>query len=231
MSKTTKRQKFIAEKVDFDRSYTVAEAVEVLNGLPPTKFKESLDVAINLGINTRRGDQMVRGSTTLPHSIGKVIRVAVFAQGALADAAKAAGADIVGNEDLVEEVKKGNLNFDVCIATPDCMRSVGPLGRILGPRGLMPNPRTGTVTADIETAVKSAKSGQVQFRADRGGIVHGSVGQVGQDPKEVEENVSALVADLKRARPATSKGTYLQKIILSTTMGPGIAIDAASVGV
>ncbi|MCE2436592.1 MAG: 50S ribosomal protein L1 [Pseudomonadales bacterium] len=230
MSKITNRQRKTADALDLSRTYSISEAVKALNTLPAAKFKESLDVAINLGINTKRGDQMVRGSTALPHSIGKLVRVAVFAQGDLANAAKEAGADVVGYEDLVEEVKAGRLDFDVCIAAPDCMRSVGKLGRILGPRGLMPNPRSGTVTAEVATAVKNAKSGQVQFRADRGGIIHGSVGHVGQDPQQVEENVAALLTDLKRARPATSKGTYVRKITLSSTMGPGIPIDTMSVG-
>ncbi len=231
MAKLSKRQKLIAEKVDPEKAYPVDEAVELLNELSKTKFKESIDVSINLGVDPRKSDQVVRGATTLPHGTGKDIRVAVFAQGENADKATAAGADLVGFDDLAESIKGGELNFDVLIATPDAMRVVGQLGKILGPRGLMPNPKTGTVTPDVETAVKNAKAGQVQFRTDRAGIVHGSLGQVGFDGQRIRENLAALLDDLRKAKPASAKGVYLLKITLSTTMGPGLAIDAASLEV
>jgi len=228
MAKLTKRMKAIAAKIDREKVYPIDEAVKLLNEVSATKFKESIDVAVNLGVDPRKSDQAVRGATTLPHGTGKVTRVAVFAQGANADKARAAGADIVGFEDLAEQIKGGQLNFDVVIATPDAMRVVGQLGKVLGPRGLMPNPKTGTVTPDVETAVRNAKSGQIQFRADKAGIVHGSVGKVGFGPKEIKENLEALMADLRKAKPASAKGIYLKKITLSTTMGPGVAIDQAS---
>ena len=230
MAKLSKRRRAASEKIDKTRCYSLEEAVQFLSELAKlTKFRESLEVAINLGIDPRRSDQIVRGATTLPHSIGKAIRVAVFAGGDQAKAAEEAGADIVGLEDLAEQVKKGNLDFDVVLATPDSMKVLGPLGRILGPRGLMPNAKTGTVTNAMAVAVKNAKSGQVQFRADRGGVIHGCIGQVGQDAQLVKENVSALLEDLRRARPPSSKGTYFKKITLSSTMGPGIMIEEASV--
>ena len=228
MSKMTKRMRAIAEKVDAEKAYPIDEAVTLLNELSKTKFKESFDVSINLGVDPRKSDQNVRGATTLPHGSGKAVRVAVFAQGENADKATAAGADKVGFEDLGEEIKGGNLDFDVVIATPDAMRIVGQLGKVLGPRGLMPNPKTGTVTQDVEEAVKNAKAGQVQFRTDKAGIIHGSVGQVGFEPSAIKENVEALLADLKKAKPASAKGVYLKKVTLSTTMGPGVAIDQAS---
>ena len=231
MAKLTKRQRQFAEKIDAEKVYAIDEAVAVLNELSTTKFKESFDISINLGVDPRKSDQVVRGATTLPHGTGKAIRVAVFAQGDNVEAAKAAGADKVGFEDLSEEIKAGTLDFDVLIATPDAMRLVGQLGKVLGPRGLMPNPKTGTVTPDVATAVKNAKAGQVQFRADKAGIVHGSVGQVGFEPAAVKENVEALLVDLKRAKPASAKGIYLQKVTLSTTMGPGVSIDQASLEV
>jgi large subunit ribosomal protein L1 len=196
--------------------------------LSTTKFKESFDVSINLGVDPRKSDQVVRGATTLPHGTGKTVRVAVFAQGDNADKATAAGADLVGFEDLAEQVKAGKMDFDVVIATPDAMRIVGQLGKVLGPRGLMPNPKTGTVTPDVETAVKNAKAGQVQFRTDKAGIVHGSVGQVGFGVDAIKQNLEALMSDLKKAKPASAKGIYLKKITLSTTMGPGVSIDQAS---
>lgn len=231
MTKLSKRQREIAEKIDRNRAYSVEEAVTLLGSLPQPKFKQSLDVSVNLGVDPRKSDQVVRGATTLPHGTGKTVRVAVFAQGDNADKAKAAGADIVGFEDLAEQVKAGNLDFDVAIATPDAMRIVGQLGRILGPRGLMPNPRTGTVTPDVETAVRNAKAGQVQFRTDRAGIIHGAVGQVGFEPEKIKDNVEALISDLRKAKPSTSKGVYLKKVTLSTTMGPGLAIDPASLAI
>ena len=231
MAKTSKRMRAINEKVDRNKVYPIEEAVALLNDLGKAGFAESIDVAVNLAVDPRKSEQSVRGATTLPHGSGKAVRVAVFTQGDNADKALAAGADVVGLEDLAERVNGGELDFDVVIASPDAMRVVGALGRVLGPRGLMPNPKTGTVTADVETAVKNAKSGQVQFRADRGGTVHGRVGTVGFEPHEVRENLEALLQDLRRARPASSKGHYLKKITLSTTMGPGIRIDESSLGV
>ena len=228
MAKTSKRMRALAEKIDRDKAYSVEEAATLLAEISKTRFAESVDVAVNLGIDPRKSDQTVRGATTLPHGAGKEVRVAVFAQGENAEKAAAAGADEVGLEDLAERVKGGELDFDVVIASPDAMRVVGPLGRMLGPRGLMPNPKTGTVTADVETAVKNAKAGQVQFRADRGGVVHGSVGTVAFEPHQIKENLEALVADLKKARPPSAKGQYLKKITLSTTMGPGVQIDESS---
>jgi len=221
----------IADKVVPGRAYGVDEAVALLNELSRTKFKESIDVAVNLGVDPRKSDQAVRGATTLPHGTGKTTRVAVFAQGDNAEKARAAGADIIGFEDLAERIKGGELDFDVVIATPDAMRLVGQLGKVLGPRGLMPNPKTGTVTPDVATAVRNAKSGQVQFRADKAGIIHGSVGKVGFGSKEIKENLEALINDLKKAKPASAKGVYLKKITLSTTMGPGLAIDQDSLEV
>ncbi|MXW53269.1 MAG: 50S ribosomal protein L1 [Gammaproteobacteria bacterium] len=229
MGKLSKRQKAVQEKIDPSHHYDVQEAVKILSELAQrTKFKESLDIAVNLGIDTKKQDQMVRGSTTLPHGVGKDIKVAVFASGDEAEAAQQAGADVVGLEDLAESVKAGNYDFDVVLATPQSMRVLGPLGRILGPRGLMPNPKSGTVTNDMATAVKNAKSGQVQFRADRGGVIHGCVGQVGQSGEQVKENIAALLDDLRKAKPASAKGTYLKKVTLSTTMGPGVAIEQTS---
>ncbi len=228
--KLTKRQRAINEKVTPGKFYTVEEAVELLNELSTVKFKESFDVAINLGIDPRKSDQNVRGASVLPNGTGKTVRVAVFAQGENADAAKEAGADLVGFEDLAESVQAGNLDFDVVIATPDAMRVVGRLGTILGPRGLMPNPRVGTVTPDVATAVANAKGGQVRYRNDKGGIVHTIVGQVGFDASAVKENLVSLIGDLQRLKPASSRGVYLKKVTLSTTMGPGLAIDIASLG-
>ncbi|MDG2276875.1 MAG: 50S ribosomal protein L1 [Pseudomonadales bacterium] len=231
MAKLTKRQRLFAEKLEAEKAYAIDEAVTILNDLSKTKFTESFDVSINLGVDPRKSDQVVRGATTLPHGSGKSVRVAVFAQGDNADAATAAGADKVGFEDLGDEIKGGNLDFDVVIATPDAMRIVGQLGKVLGPRGLMPNPKTGTVTQDVVTAVQNAKAGQVQFRTDKAGIVHGSVGQVGFDPNAIKENLEALLNDLKKAKPAAAKGIYLKKVTLSTTMGPGVSIDQASLEV
>jgi len=229
MAKMTRRRKIIEEKVDYERAYPIGEAVALLNEISGSKFNESLDISVNLGIDPKKSDQTVRGATSLPHGSGKEIRVAVFAQGANADKAQEAGADVVGFEDLAEEIKKGELDFDVLIATPDSMRLVGQLGKVLGPRGLMPNPKTGTVTADVATAVSNAKSGQIQFRADRGGIVHGSVGKLGFDPLQIKENIEALISDLRKAKPASAKGVFLKKITLSSTMGPGLIIDEASI--
>ena len=229
MAKLTKRQKAIASAIEANKVYTLEEAVQVLNDLPAVKFKESLDVSVNLGVDPRKSDQVVRGATTLPAGTGKTVRVAVFAQGAAAEAAKAEGADIVGFEDLAESIQAGNLDFDVVIAAPDAMRVVGKLGTILGPRGLMPNPKVGTVTPDVATAVKNAKAGQARYRVDKGGIIHAAIGQVGFDAAAIRQNIEALVVDLKKAKPATSKGVYIKKITLSSTMGPGLIVDVASV--
>ena len=228
MAKTSKRMRGMAAEVDRAKAYPVEEAAALLAELAKTRFAESVDVAVNLGIDRRKSDQNVRGATTLPHGAGKTVRVAVFAQGEAAEAASAAGADVVGLEDLAERVRGGELDFDVVIASPDAMRVVGQLGRILGPRGLMPNPKTGTVTADVGSAVTNAKSGQVQFRSDRGGVVHGRVGTVALAPQQIKENVEALLADLHKAKPASAKGQYVKRITLSTTMGPGIRIDESS---
>ncbi len=228
MAKLSKRRKLIKEKVDSNKQYAIDEAVSLLKELSKVKFEETFDVAINLGIDPRKSDQSVRGATTLPHGTGKSVRVAVFSQGANAEAAKAAGADLVGMDDLAEQIKGGVMDFDVVIAEPAAMRVVGQLGQILGPRGLMPNPKTGTVTPDVVTAVKNAKAGQVRFRADKGGIIHGGIGRVSFDGKMIKENLEALLVDLKKVKPSTSKGVYLKKVSLSTTMGPGLNIDLAS---
>ena len=229
MAKLTKRQKAIATAVEAQKVYTLEEAVAVLNSLPAAKFKESLDVSVNLGVDPRKSDQVVRGATTLPAGTGKTVRVAVFAQGAAAEAAKAEGADIVGFEDLAESIQAGNLDFDVVIAAPDAMRVVGKLGTILGPRGLMPNPKVGTVTPDVAGAVRNAKAGQARYRVDKGGIIHAAIGQLGFEAAAIRQNLEALVSDLKRAKPATSKGIYIKKITLSSTMGPGLIIDVSNV--
>ena len=229
MTKLTKKQKLLSEKVVPEKVYPLDEALELLNSIGSGKFKESVDVSINLGVDPRKSDQVVRGATTLPHGTGKDVRVAVFAQGDNAEKAAAAGADIVGFEDLGEEIKSGKLDFDVLIASPDAMRIVGQLGKVLGPRGLMPNPKTGTVTPDVETAVKNSKAGQVQFRTDKAGLVHGRVGQLGFSALQIRENIQALLNDLKKAKPASAKGVYLQKLTLSSTMGPGLDIDQGSI--
>jgi|TARA_R110002073_G_scaffold191545_1_gene350257 large subunit ribosomal protein L1 len=228
MAKLTKRTRAIREKVEAGKMYAVQDAVALLTELSGVKFKESIDVSVNLGVDPRKSDQNVRGASVLPHGTGKTVRVAVFAQGANAEAAKEAGADVVGFDDLAEQVQAGNLDFDVVIATPDAMRVVGKLGTILGPRGLMPNPKVGTVTADVSTAVRNAKGGQVRYRTDKGGIIHCTVGQVGFDVTAVKENVEALLSDLKKIKPSSAKGIYVKKITLSTTMGPGLAIDQGS---
>ncbi len=228
MAKLSKRAKAIAEKIEPGKLYSIEDAISLLNEVSSVKFKESIDVAINLGIDPRKSDQAVRGATTLPNGTGKDVRVAVFTSGANADAAKEAGADVVGMEDLAESIKGGDLNFDVVIASPDAMRVVGTLGQVLGPRGLMPNPKTGTVTPDVAAAVANAKSGQVRYRADKNGIVHGAIGRVGFEGKAIKENLEALLADLKKAKPASAKGVYLKKISVSTTMGPGLLVDQAS---
>lgn len=231
MAKLSKRARLIREKVQPGKVYAIEEAIGLLSELSTVKFKESIDVAVNLGVDPRKSDQNVRGASVLPHGTGKTVRVAVFAQGANAEAAKAAGADVVGFDDLAERVQAGEMDFDVVIATPDAMRVVGKLGTILGPRGLMPNPKVGTVTADVATAVKNAKGGQVRFRTDKGGIIHCTVGQIGFDANAVKENLEALLADLKRIKPSTSKGVYIRKVALSSTMGPGLAIDISTLSV
>ena len=232
MAKLSKRQKLIREKVDGTRAYSVDEAVALLVELGQSvKFQESVDVAVNLGVDARKSDQVVRSSTVLPHGTGKTVRVAVFTQGANAEKATAAGADIVGMDDLADEVKKGNMDFDVVIATPDAMRFVGQLGQILGPRGLMPNPKVGTVTPDVETAVKNAKAGQVRYRTDKNGIIHAPLGNVEFSAENIKENLEALVADLKKAKPSSAKGVYLKKITVSSTMGPGLTIDQSGLNI
>lgn len=225
MAKLTKRRKAFNAKLDRAKVYSVEEAVTLLTEFASSKFKESIDVAVNLGVDPRKSDQVVRGSTLLPFGTGKTVRVAVFAQGENATKAKDAGADIVGFDDLAETILAGNMDFDVVIATPDAMRVVGKLGQVLGPRGLMPNPKVGTVTADVATAVRNAKAGQVRYRTDKNGIVHGGIGKIGFDAASVQGNLEALLADLKKSKPASSKGIYIQKVSLSTTMGPGILID------
>ncbi len=228
MAKLSKKQKQLAEKLEAGKAYSVEEAVALISEFASKKFSESLDVCVNLGIDARKSDQAVRGSTILPNGTGKNVHVAVFAQGENADKAKAAGADIVGFDDLAESVRAGNLDFDVVIATPDAMRVVGKLGTVLGPRGLMPNPKVGTVTADVETAVKNAKAGQVRYRSDKNGIIHGGIGKVDFDVPAIKANLEALLLDLKKAKPASSKGVYIKKVVLSSTMGPGLQIDHSS---
>ncbi|MDE0842341.1 MAG: 50S ribosomal protein L1 [Porticoccaceae bacterium] len=228
MAKLTKRRRAINEKIEAGKIYAVEEAIGLLKELSTLKFIETVDVAINLGIDPRKSDQVVRGATTLPNGTGKHVRVCVFAQGEAADAATAAGAELVGMDELAAEIKGGNLNFDVVIAAPDAMRVVGMLGKVLGPRGLMPNPKSGTVTPDVATAVKNAKSGQVRFRADKNGIVHGGIGILSFDVAALKGNLEALMTDLSKAKPASAKGIYLQKVTLSSTMGPGLLIDKAS---
>jgi large subunit ribosomal protein L1 len=228
MAKLTKRQKAIAAKIEPGKSYSFVDAAALLTELSTVKFSESVDVAVNLGVDPRKSDQVVRSATVLPHGTGKTVRVAVFTQGPAAEAALAAGADRVGMDDLAAEMKGGDLNYDVVIASPDAMRVVGQLGQILGPRGLMPNPKVGTVTPDVATAVKNAKAGQVRYRTDKNGIIHTSVGKVGFDADKLKENVEALIADLKRIKPASSKGIYVKRVTLSTTMGPGLVIDQGS---
>jgi large subunit ribosomal protein L1 len=228
MAKQTKKQKALAGKIVPQKLYPVAEALALAKETATAKFDESIDVSVNLGVDARKSDQVVRGSVVLPAGTGKSVRVAVFAQGDKAETARAAGADIVGFEDLAAEVKAGNLNFDVVIATPDAMRIVGQLGQILGPRGLMPNPKVGTVTMDVATAVKNAKAGQVQYRTDKGGIIHATIGRASFGIDKLQENLKALIDALNKAKPAASKGQYLRKIAVSATMGPGVRVDQAS---
>jgi large subunit ribosomal protein L1 len=229
MAAVSKRKKAAREKIDSEKTYVVDEALSLVKELATARFPESIDVSVNLGVDPRKSDQVVRGSTVLPNGTGKSVRVAVFAQGENAEKATAAGADIVGFEDLAETVKKGELNFDVVIATPDAMRVVGQLGQILGPRGLMPNPKVGTVTADVEGAVKNAKAGQVRYRTDKAGIIHCPIGRADFEVTALTENLNALLADLKKAKPASSKGQYVKKLTISSTMGPGVSVDRASV--
>ena len=231
MAKLSKRQKAIREKVDATKLYVPEEAFSLLRELSTVKFGESVDVAVNLGVDPRKSDQVVRGSTVLPNGTGKTVRVAVFAQGPAAEAAAEAGADKVGMDDLAEEVKGGNLDFDVVIAAPDAMRVVGQLGQILGPRGLMPNPKVGTVTPDVAQAVKNAKSGQARYRTDKAGIIHASIGKVDFEPDALKQNLEALLNDLKKLKPSSSKGIYMQRITVSSTMGPGLALDQSGLAV
>jgi large subunit ribosomal protein L1 len=225
MAKLSKRLRMIREKVESGKLYGAEEAFSLLKDLSQVKFTESVDVAVNLGVDPRKSDQIVRGSTVLPNGIGKQVRVAVFTQGANAEAATSAGAERIGMEDLAEEVKAGNLDFDVVIASPDAMRVVGQLGKILGPRGLMPNPKVGTVTPDVAEAVKNAKSGQIRYRTDKAGIIHCPLGKVDFEPAALRENLEALLANLMKAKPSTSKGVYMRRVTVSTTMGPGLAVD------
>ncbi|MBT3798012.1 MAG: 50S ribosomal protein L1 [Porticoccaceae bacterium] len=228
MAKLSKRRRAINEKIELGKAYSADDALNLLKELSTVKFSETVDVAINLSIDPKKSDQIVRGATTLPNGSGKEVRVCVFAQGDAADAAKAAGAELVGMDELADEIKAGNMNFDVVIASPDAMRVVGLLGKVLGPRGLMPNPKSGTVTPDVATAVKNAKAGQVRFRADKNGIVHGGIGVVGFEASALKQNLEALMVDLAKAKPASAKGVYVKKITVSSTMGPGLLVDQAS---
>ncbi len=227
----SKRKKVARERVDVAKAYLVDEALDLVKELATAKFAESIDIAVNLGVDPRKSEQVVRGSTVLPNGTGKTVRVAVFAQGENAEKATAAGADIVGFDDLAESIKGGDLNFDVVIATPDAMRVVGQLGQILGPRGLMPNPKVGTVTADVSTAVKNAKAGQVRYRTDKAGIIHCPIGRADFEVPALKENLQALLADLKKAKPSSAKGSYFKKLTVSSTMGPSVSVDSASVDV
>jgi len=229
MAKLTNRQKLLQEKIEEGRVYSSLDAFQLLKDLPRAKFTESVDVSVNLGVDARKSDQAVRGSTVLPNGTGKTVRVAVFTQGDNVEKAKAAGADIVGMDDLAAEVKKGNMDFDVVIASPDAMRVVGQLGQVLGPRGLMPNPKVGTVSADVATAVKNAKGGQVRYRTDKAGIIHCGIGNVDFEAKALQENLNALVAALVKGKPTSAKGVFLKRISVSSTMGTGLAVDTATV--
>ncbi len=228
MAKLSKRLKAIREKVEADKLYPIDDALQLIKDCSAVKFKESVDVSVNLGIDPRKSDQVVRGSTVMPNGTGKTVRVAVFAQGEKADQAKEAGADIVGMDDLAEQIKGGDLNFDVVIASPDTMAVVGRLGQVLGPRGLMPNPKVGTVSADVAGAVRNAKAGQVRYRADKAGIIHCSIGKVDFEVPALLENLKALLSDLEKAKPASAKGIYMRKVTVSSTMGPGVQVDRAT---
>lgn len=225
MAKEGKNLRAARGKVELEKSYAPVDGISLVKECAKAKFNESVDVSINLGVDPRKSDQNVRGSTVLPNGTGKTVRVAVFAEGAQADAAKEAGADIVGLDDLAEQVKKGEMDFDIAIAAPDAMRVVGQLGQILGPRGLMPNPKVGTVSADVATAVKNAKAGQVQFKTEKGGIIQCSIGSVQFEAQKLEENLKALVAELVKAKPASAKGVYIKKVVVSSTMGVGVTLD------
>ncbi len=229
MAKVSKRAKALAEKVDRNKVYAVTDALSLVKECATAKFDESIDVAVNLGVDARKSDQIVRGSVVLPAGTGKSVRVAVFAQGDKAEAAREAGADVVGFDDLAAEVKGGTINFDVCIATPDAMRVVGQLGQILGPRGLMPNPKVGTVTMDVATAVKNAKAGQVQYRTDKAGIIHATIGRASFPIESLQQNLGALVDALVKAKPASSKGVYLRRVAVSSTMGVGVRVEPSTV--
>lgn len=231
MAKNGKRIRSVLEKVEREKLYPVGEALSLLKELSSAKFDESVDMAVNLGVNARKSDQNVRGATVLPKGTGKTVRVAVFAEGEDADAAREAGADLVGLEDLADRVKAGEIEFELCIATPASMRVVGQLGQILGPRGMMPNPKVGTVTTDVAKAVADAKSGQVQYRIDRSGIIHCSIGKVSFSVEDLEENLNAVISALIRAKPAASKGQYIRRVALSSSMGPGIRVDRGSISV
>jgi len=231
MAKLSKRAKVTKEKVEHGKQYPIEEALALLQELSTVKFKESVDVSVNLGVDPRKSDQVVRGATVLPNGTGKTVRVAVFTQGANADAAKEAGADIVGMDDLAEEVKKGNMDFDVVIASPDAMRVVGTLGQILGPRGLMPNPKVGTVAQDVAAAVKNAKAGQVRYRTDKAGIIHCPIGRADFEVGALKENLNTLLGDLNKAKPTAAKGIYVRKVSVSTTMGPGLQVDQTSLDI
>ncbi|GAA6205148.1 MULTISPECIES: 50S ribosomal protein L1 [Thalassotalea] len=228
MAKLSKRARLIREKVDVLKEYDINEALALLKEFATAKFRESVDVAINLGIDARKSDQNVRGATVLPNGTGRDVRVAVFTQGANAEKATAAGADVVGMDDLAEQVKAGNMDFDVVIATPDAMRVVGQLGQILGPRGLMPNPKVGTVTPDVTTAVNNAKAGQIRYRNDKNGIIHTTIGKADFDDAKLQQNLEALLEALKKAKPANAKGQYIKKISVSTTMGAGVTVNSSS---
>jgi len=225
MAKLSKRVKAFRARVDANKSYSLDEAIAILKETATVKFNESVELAVNLGIDARKSDQGVRGATTLPHGTGSEVRVAVFTQGENVEKAKEAGADLVGMEDLADQIKGGMMDFDVVVASPDAMRVVGQLGQVLGPRGLMPNPKTGTVTPDVATAVQNAKAGQMRFRTDKNGIIHGGIGKISFEPDAIQGNLVAVLADLKKAKPAAAKGVYFQKVTLSTTMGPGVTID------
>ena len=228
MAAVAKRVKAWAGKIEPGKLYPIDEALAIVKDLAKVKFREAVDVAVNLGIDPTKSDQQVRGSTVMPHGIGKTVRVAVFTSGKNADAAKEAGADIVGLEDLAEKVKAGQLDFDVVVASPDAMRVVGQLGQILGPRGLMPNPKVGTVTPDVAGAVRNAKAGQVRYRADKGGVVHCTIGKVDFEGDKLRDNLVALLHDLQKAKPSAAKGVYLKRVSLSSTMGPGVPVDPSS---
>ena len=229
MAKLSRRVQALRAKVDRDRTYAVTEALALVKDCATAKFDESIDIAVNLGVDARKSDQVVRGSVVLPAGTGKTVRVAVFAQGDKAEAARAAGADVVGFDDLAEQVKGGNIDFDLCIATPDAMRVVGQLGQILGPRGLMPNPKVGTVTMDVTTAVKNAKAGHVHYRTDKAGIIHATIGRASFSVEALQQNLGALIDALQKAKPAASKGIYLRRVALSSTMGSGVRVEPSSI--